>query len=267
MGGAPAGSISIPPDLWATLVLVRHGQSTFVAEGRFQGRLDPPLSVLGERQAALVAGWLGSPGGPAGLELNSPPAEVVHSPLARAARSAELITLAIERRFGTTTTVSLRPEPLLVEISQGEWEGRTHAEVAERWADVLAAWQQTPTLACAPGGESLTTASGRVRRALPGLFRRLAPPPDDGSARAPSKPRRWSIVVAHDGVLRILLLALLDLPLERFWAFPFALSGATVIDLADGRAALRAHNLSSHLDQAGDTGPAAASLPDRGGAL
>ena len=50
--------LELPPNLVATLVLVRHGESTWVAEGRFQGRQDPPLSELGQQQAQLVANRL-----------------------------------------------------------------------------------------------------------------------------------------------------------------------------------------------------------------
>jgi broad specificity phosphatase PhoE len=77
----------------------------------------------------------------------------------------------------------------------------------------------------------------------------------------------WSIVVAHDGVLRVLLLAVLEVPLERFWAFPFALGAASVVDLAAGRASLRAHNVIASGGDPGDPSGGAASLPDRGGAL
>jgi broad specificity phosphatase PhoE len=53
--------------------------------------------------------------------------------------------------------------------------------------------------------------------------------------------------VAHDGVFKVVLLTLFDLPLERFWLFPFALCGFAIVDLAYGRASLRAHNLTEHL--------------------
>jgi len=45
----------------------------------------------------------------------------------------------------------------------------------------------------------------------------------------------------------VTLLTLFDLPLERFWLFPFALCGITVVELAGGRPRLRAHNLTEHL--------------------
>src|SRR5664279_2676025 len=44
------GGLLIPPDLEASIVLLRHGESVFITEGRFQGQADSPLSPLGERQ-------------------------------------------------------------------------------------------------------------------------------------------------------------------------------------------------------------------------
>jgi len=45
----PASADLVPPGLDATIVLLRHGESTWVAEGRFQGQGDPPLSAIGHR--------------------------------------------------------------------------------------------------------------------------------------------------------------------------------------------------------------------------
>jgi probable phosphoglycerate mutase len=187
--------------------------------------------------------------------------------LARSARSAAIIAAALEERGFRHAPATLRPDPGLVEISQGEWEGLTHAEVAQRWGSILAAWRAMPLRAWAPGGEPLTAADQRVRAVIPGLLAPLAARSSTAAADGPAPGGRWSLVVAHDGILRILLLALLDLPLAHFWAFPFALAAATVIDLSDGRATLRAHNLAGHLAATDEPGSAAALLPDRGGAL
>ena len=238
-GPAAAGAQAPFGGLDATLVLVRHGQSTFVAEGRFQGRLDPPLSPTGEQQAALVAAWLAAgAGGPNDLGLIAPAHHIVHSPLSRAAGTARRIADA------------QRPSPPLVaddafaEIGQGAWEGHTMAEVTRRWGDLLAAWRAAPTTANAPGGEPLAVAAGRVRA---GLDRVMAALSGDQPGSVDSRARPWAVVVAHDGILRLLLLALMDLPLERFWSFPFALCGATVVEVRGGRAQLLAHNLAGHL--------------------
>ncbi len=64
-------------------------------------------------------------------------------------------------------------------------------------------------------------------------------------AAPPDEP--WSIVVGHDGVFKIALLALFDLPLERFWMWSMDLCAMTVVELRAGRPVLRAHNLTAHL--------------------
>jgi broad specificity phosphatase PhoE len=72
----------------------------------------------------------------------------------------------------------------------------------------------------------------------------------------------WAVLVAHDGVFRVLVLTLFGLPLERFWSFPFNLCAITVVALQDGVPVLRAHNLSEHLAPI-----AAEARGDRRGAL
>jgi len=65
--------------------------------------------------------------------------------------------------------------------------------------------------------------------------------------RDPVSDQPWSILVGHDGVFKIVLLTLFDLPLARFWTFSFALAGIGVVEFRNGRATLRAHNLTEHL--------------------
>ena len=57
----------------------------------------------------------------------------------------------------------------------------------------------------------------------------------------------WSIVVGHDGIFKVLLLTLFDLPLERFWMWAMDLAAITVVEFRAGRPVLRAHNLTGHL--------------------
>ena len=57
----------------------------------------------------------------------------------------------------------------------------------------------------------------------------------------------WSVVVGHDGLFKVLLLTLFDLPLDRFWMWSFELCGITVIEFRAGRPVVRAVNLTEHL--------------------
>ncbi len=79
----------------------------------------------------------------------------------------------------------------------------------------------------------------------------------------PSSSLAWSLLVGHDGVFKIALLALLDLPLERFWSFSFGLTGITIVGIQDGMAVLRAHNLQDHLGPLQDPEASAGKDPDR----
>lgn len=99
------------------VLLVRHGQSTWNAEGRWQGQADPPLSEVGERQAEEAAGRVDRPDA------------IWSSDLARARRTAETI--------GTRHDVEVRTDPRLRERHGGLWQGRTRAEIEAEWPGFL----------------------------------------------------------------------------------------------------------------------------------
>lgn len=271
------------PPVDATLIFVRHGESTWVAEGRFQGRGNPPLSALGERQADLVASRLADRDTqtplpvPAGVPLG-----IWHSPLQRAAETARRIAAA------QPSTVAAHATAALSEIAQGEWEGQPLEIVRTRWSAELAAWRHSPTTHHAPGGEPLAEAAARVRSGLDEIVAGLARHGDgaDREADAVGEPRYdpvpgypsvggqsvladpWAIVVAHDGIFRLVLMTMLDVPLERFWSFPFNLCAITVVAMRSGVSTLRAHNLSEHLAPLAQEARAAAEARgDRRGAL
>ena len=263
--GAP---FSLPNGLTAALVLVRHGESTYIAEGRFQGRHDPPLSATGEQQAALVADRLSDPTRPPALPLPGRPAAAVwHSPLLRARRTAELIA------GRQPVPAPLVADEAFTEIGQGDWEGLTHAEVTAASGETLAGWRRDPLRWNAPGGERLRDAAARVSGGLDRLVAALA-------AEAPAEEvgwvpgygpsvgtHPWAVLVAHDGIFRLALLTLLGVPLERFWSFPFVLCGITVLELRGGRPSLIAHNLAEHLAPLAAEAVAQTEARDRAGAL
>ena len=244
----------IPPGLDGTLVLLRHGESTWVAEGLFQGQADPPLSESGRRQAALVADRIRRAHLPPALPVPAgDPYEIVHSPLRRTTETAAAVGAALAH--GAGARVPLRPDPDLLEIAQGAWEGLSGEVIQARWPAELAGWRRDPLTTWAPGGESVSQVDVRVREALRRLLGGLR---EQGAGSEVHRSQvlgygdarsvdPWTIVVGHDGALKVALLALLDLPLDRFWSFPFALCGITVIEVRAGRPRLRAHNLVDHL--------------------
>lgn len=250
----------IPSGLEASIALLRHGESVFITEGRFQGRADSPLSPLGERQAHLAGRRLAGPHRSPALPLPArPPLAIVHSPLTRTAQTAIAAAQAIAEADGTTPPV--RPDPDLMEIAQGAWEGLRREEVEAGWPEVLESWRATPTDVQAPGGERLIDAQRRAAAVLDRTLRHLAASGGVAPAGSESRTRTaiagypgplspetpWSILVGHDGIFKVLLLTVLDLPLERFWSFPFSLCAITVVEIRAGRPVLRLHNSTEHL--------------------
>jgi probable phosphoglycerate mutase len=247
--GEPTSPL-IPDALDATLVLVRHGESEFIVEGRFQGRSETPLSATGLRQAALVAERLAHPHDPPALPLPiGPLREIVHSPLRRTTQTAEVIVSQLDG------TPPARPDPGLLEIGQGEWEGLHRDEILARYREILMAWRRSPTTAWAPGGESIVDVQVRLRPTLTTMLAGLAAGGTPGTLERSQvsgygegpATHPWSIAVGHDGLFKVLLLTLFELPLERFWMWAMDLAAITVVEFRAGRPVLRAHNLTGHL--------------------
>jgi probable phosphoglycerate mutase len=246
----------LPDDLDATIVLLRHGESQWITEGRFQGQGDSPLSALGRRQAALAAARLARPHRPPALPIPAgPPLVIRHSPLSRTSETARLVAEAMATPASFGVAPPLEPDPGFLEVGQGEWEGLPGATIVERWGLILEGWRRDPLASWAPGGESLTEVDARVRASVRSLLRALrASAPEESAGRphvlgyadSPSD-EPWALIVGHDGVFKVALLALLDLPLSRFWSLPFALCGITVVEVRRGRGRLRLHNSADHL--------------------
>lgn len=105
-------------DCMARLLLVRHGQSEWNADGRWQGQADPPLSDLGRRQAQAAAAAIGAVDA------------IVASPLERAHRTA----LAISEAVGVGPVLV---DDDLMERHAGEWQGLTRAQIDAQYPGYL----------------------------------------------------------------------------------------------------------------------------------
>lgn len=183
------------------ILLARHGETRWNAEGRYQGQRDIDLSEVGDGQARLL-----------GERLHDVAiTRAVASPLSRARRTAELA-------LGEHRAAQLRFDDGLQEIAHGEWEGLLAAEIRERDPDLLQAWREAPETVQMPGGESLQQV---LDRAWPALARAC-----DGLGAEDTL-----LVVAHDAVNRVLLCKVLGLPLSRLWGFRQA---PTTINLLEG---------------------------------
>jgi broad specificity phosphatase PhoE len=160
------------------LLLLRHAQSVWNAESRWQGWADPPLSELGRRQAHAAARSL----------LPEQIDRVVSSDLRRALETA--VILASQLGLGPVAT-----EAGLRERNIGEWAGCTTEEILLRWPGQLEAWTEG-TLAAPPGGEDRNSLKSRVLRTLA-----VVTTPGDCDRR---EAHRRIAVVTHGGVIRML---------------------------------------------------------------
>lgn len=161
-------------------LLVRHGETTWNAEGRFQGRLDAPLSALGKAQAAALAEHIRNEGVQA----------VVSSPLSRAAETAA----ACAEVLGLACTLDER----LIEISHGSWEGRLRSEIQRDDPHRYEQWQRAPETVVFPGGEGLAD----VQHRLDAFIAAVEDAYGDGL-----------LAVTHDIVVRLAMLAAQSRPL------------------------------------------------------
>ena len=101
------------------ILLVRHGQSTWNADGRWQGRADPPLSDLGVRQAEVAAETVAEFG----------ITRIWASPLVRADQTARILS----SRLG----LEVENDARLAERDAGDWTGKTRTEIEEGWPGFL----------------------------------------------------------------------------------------------------------------------------------
>jgi phosphoserine phosphatase len=183
------------------ILLARHGETPWNAEGRYQGQIDIPLSPIGESQAAALGLRLQD------LEIT----RAVASPLSRARHTAEL-ALGPARSELLTTDIDLQ------EIAHGEWEGLLASEIHEKDPARLRAWREEPDTVLMPGGESLRQV---LDRSWQGLTRAA-----EGLGESDTL-----LVVAHDAVNRVILCRVLGLPLSKLWTFRQA---PTTINLLEG---------------------------------
>jgi broad specificity phosphatase PhoE len=158
----------------AGVVLARHGETAYNAEGRFQGLGPVPLNARGRLQASELAEVAATRGF----------RELCCSPLVRARETANIVGA----RLGLEPIEDAR----LVETDTGDWTDRTFASVIAEDPEGFAAFERADPSFAFPGGESFRHQTERVMAALDDLARRPTP----------------VLVVCHGMVIRLALAAL-----------------------------------------------------------
>jgi alpha-ribazole phosphatase len=199
------------------LYLVRHGQTDWNLNHRFQGQTDVPLDPTGEEQARRIA-----------QRLSSVPIDAVYSSdLTRAVQTAE--TIAGHHRL------KVIPDQRWRELAFGAWEGLTYQEIKSMAPDLIEKWQTDPLQAAAPGGETLLQLAARVQSALDDLRTRHAD--------------QTVLLALHGGPIQVLLCLALGVDLSRYWQFSISSASLTEIAFFSRGAIVNLLNDISHLQE------------------
>ena len=202
------------------LLLVRHGETDWNRQGRFQGQMDIPLNARGLQQADAARQLLSE------VAIQ----RAFTSSMPRSRQTAEAI-LADHPGVDLSGTDGLR------EIGHGLWEGRLEEEIAEGWPELLAEWKRAPETVLMPEGESVQMVWDRSLKAWAEIVASLT-------------NQEVALVVAHDAVNKTILCALLGLGPGDIWTVKQGNGGITVIDYPEGPAGpavVAGLNLTGHL--------------------
>ncbi len=198
------------------LFLIRHGQTRWNEEGRYQGDHDIELNQVGIKQAKLAAKYLSR------VEF----ANIYSSPLKRTLFTAENI------RGRRDLDIEVRDD--LKEMSFGEWEGLKFHEINEKYHKDYQNWLEDPYNNRPTGGENFKETTERTTTEI----NRIVSENIDGTSVA---------VVAHGGVILSLLVYWLQIPLAR-WKSIIQRQGAINIAVIDkGYPYISAINYTGHL--------------------
>lgn len=169
------------------IILVRHGETMWNKELRYQGHRDIPLSETGRLQAYKLNDRL------AGEKI----AAFYASDLSRALETARIVA----QSHGS----EVQPVPELRETNFGFWEGMTYNEIVKTYPEAMQKWRENPLVNRIPGGETLQEVADR---SMAGISRIIAHHPD-----------QTVMVAAHGGIIRVVVGSVLGLDLRSYWKF------------------------------------------------
>ena len=202
------------------IILVRHGETDWNQQGRFQGQIDIPLNQKGKAQAQAASKFL----------KNVPIHKAFSSSLSRPKETAQII-------LKEHPSIKITLKDNLKEIGHGKWEGKLESEIKSDWPDLLKMWKTVPDKIQMPGGENINEVSTRSITSWREICKSL-------------KKDETALVVAHDAVNKTILCHLLGLTPSEIWMIKQGNGGITVIDLSekeDQPDQIACLNITSHL--------------------
>ncbi len=198
------------------LILVRHGETKWNREGRFQGQSQVELNDRGMEQARHVAGAL----------VSWKPTSLYSSPLPRTLMTASMVSKSIG--------LPVEPREGLKEVNLGALEGITGKMMRSKYAELYASWREDPSDVVFPQGESIRQLQTRAWRAIEEM--------EDAHAEG------TVVAVSHNFAIRSILCACLGLPLSMFHRLRVDLASISVVSFSAGSPQVLTINERCHLD-------------------
>ncbi len=198
------------------LFLIRHGNTEDEETKRvYKGRIDIPLSCRGRERMTRAGAFLTA----------FPIEKVFVSTLSRSIESGSIIALPLG--------LQVEVDPAFDEVSFGLWEGLSFEEIKQRYPEEQVRWIEDPSVHPPPGGESFESAQ---KRSMEGLARILE-----------AHKGRTIAVVAHAGILRIMIFSLLEMRLSRLFRIGQEYGAINIIDIwEDGNLAVNLLNFTQY---------------------
>lgn len=196
------------------LIIVRHGETDWNRQFRYQGNQDIELNERGYKQAERLSQYLSQ------WRIE----EVYSSDLKRAYDTA--LKVAAPHQLEVKKIKGLR------EMNFGRWEGLNLKEIEERYPVLFKKWYDDPLSNCPPEGEYLGEFQARVVNAFQKIIK---------------SKRKSILVVAHGGTIRVFLSHILQIPLSENWKLEIGNTGVSVIRFYDGSPVLAMLNYQEHL--------------------
>jgi broad specificity phosphatase PhoE len=196
------------------LILVRHGETEWNAQRRYQGQADVPLSELGRQQAELVAERL------AGQGIDA----VYASDLKRAWETAQIIA----KKAG----LQVLSEPRLRELKFGVLEGLTFDEAQVQYPEMISAWLEDFNRP-PEGGETIEVFNARIVSLL-----------DDLKYK---HEEQVVLLAGHGGSLSEILRVVLGLSREKRWYLEMENASLSEVLIAEDYVSLKRLNDTCHL--------------------
>ena len=199
------------------VIFIRHGETDYNKELRYQGHMDIDLNEKGYTQAQKVSERMSSE------EIG----EIYSSNLKRAQNTAELIAgphdLKVKKRSG------------LREINMGDWEGSTYDDLKKEYPDLFKKWYNNPIEVRPPGGETLVEFRNRVIDSFEEIINNCE--------------QERIVITAHGGTIRVVLAHLLDIPLNKNWRIQVHNTSVSRVKLySEYPPAVKLVNSTYHLD-------------------